>query len=177
MCEGDYVLKYPGGEEMLIDLLAEKPNSIHCKMAKKLSISRDSAKSISYGLLYGASVDKVKKMLEISDEEAERIYNGYWDGVPALKMLREKTEEFWEKTGKSYLISKDGRKLFARSKHSLLNLLFQNLGSICMKYTYIFTCQMLDRKNQLGNIFFDSREEALNKACSMIIYHKQIVAS
>ena len=30
MCEGDYILKYPGGEEMLVDLLAEKPNSIHC---------------------------------------------------------------------------------------------------------------------------------------------------
>lgn len=55
MIEGHYVLQYPGGEEMLSALLAEKPNSLHCINARKLGVSRDSAKAISYGFLYNGS--------------------------------------------------------------------------------------------------------------------------
>ena len=172
MIEGHYVIPYKGGEEMLVDLLAEKPNSIHCKNAKKLGISRDNAKSISYGLLYGAGVEKVKKMLDVSLEEAQRIYDEYWNAVPALKALRDNVEKFWESTNKTYVVAGDGRKLMARSQHSLLNLLFQSLGSLAMKYTYVLTCQELEKNNNLGNMLVHTKEELKNKANSMIIYHR-----
>ena len=144
----------------------------NCKNARKLGISRDNAKSISYGLLYGAGVEKVQKMLDISFEEAQRIYDEYWNAVPALKALREDTERFWESTGKLFVIAGDGRRLMARSKHSLLNLLFQSLGSLSMKYSYILACQELDRIGKLGNLFNDTKEQLIEKANSMIIYHR-----
>lgn len=173
MIEGHYVIPYEGGEEMLVDLLAEKPNSLHCKNSRKLGISRDNAKSISYGLLYGAGVDKVKKMLKVTDEEAQRIYDEYWDAVPALKELRINVENFWKSNNKSYVVAGDLRKLMARSQHSLLNLLFQSLGSLSMKYTYVLSCQELEKQNNLGNIFIDTEDELKHKANSMIIYHRQ----
>ena len=144
----------------------------NCKNARKLGISRDNAKSISYGLLYGAGVEKVQKMLDISFEEAQRIYDEYWNAVPALKALREDTERFWESTGKLFVTAGDGRRLMARSKHSLLNLLFQSLGSLSMKYSYILACQELEKMDKLGNLFNDTKEHLIEKANSMIIYHR-----
>ena len=144
----------------------------NCITARKLNIPRDSAKSISYGLLYGAGVDKVLKMLDVSTEEAQRIFNEYWDSVPALKSLKEDAEKSWEANGKTFVIGGDGRKLLARNSYSLLNLLFQSLGSMAMKYTYVFTCQHLEQQNVFGNILKHTQEELLEKASSMIIYHK-----
>lgn len=48
--EGHYVYRYPGGPELAAALLLEKPNDIHTKMAKKLGVTRDAAKSINYAL-------------------------------------------------------------------------------------------------------------------------------
>ena len=111
-------------------------------------------------------------MLDISFEEAQRIYDEYWDAVPALKALREDTERFWESTGKLFVTAGDGRRLMARSKHSLLNLLFQSLGSLSMKYSYILACQELEKMDKLGNLFNDTKEHLIEKANSMIIYHR-----
>lgn len=48
--EGHYVYRYPGGPELAAALLLEKPHDIHTKMAKKLGVTRDAAKSINYAL-------------------------------------------------------------------------------------------------------------------------------
>lgn len=140
--------------------------------AQKLNITRDAAKSFSYATMYGAAPEKLAKMLSVSVKEAELLYEKYWDAVPALKDLKEKIENYWIKTGKKdFLLGIDGRKLRARSKHSLINLLFQSAGAIMCKYSVVYMCQKLEEQNLLGNPFADSVDDP--KVFLMIVYHKQ----
>lgn len=127
--------------------------------------------TITGNCMYGASYKKLAKMLAISEKEGERLYDLYWDGVPALKELRDKVEKFWESTGKKYILSIDKRKLFVRSKHSLINLLFQSTGSLIMKYGNIEVAKRLDDLGLLGDPFYDERDA--KKIFSMIIYHDE----
>lgn len=144
-------------------------NSIN---AKKLNIHRDAAKSFSYACMYGAQVEKLAKMLGIPLEEAEDLYLKYWDAVPALKELKEKIEQYWVKTGKDYLLGIDKRKLKARSKHSLINLLFQSAGAILCKYSVVYMCQELEEKGFLGDPFIHSKEDS--KVFLMTVYHDEL---
>ena len=128
--------------------------------------------TITGNCLYGASPGKLCKMLSLSPEEGEKLYEDYWDALPALKELKEKVEAFWESTGNSYILGIDGRKLMARSKHSLLNLLFQGGGSIAVKYSLVLASQRLAEIGALGDVFKDTHEESLEKVYQMIMYHK-----
>ena len=60
--------------------------------------------------MYGASFKKLAKMLGVSEEEGLRLFELYWEAVPALKELKDRVEKFWESTGKKYILSIDKRK-------------------------------------------------------------------
>lgn len=165
--QGHHILPYEG-EELAKSLLAKKPNDLHSVNAAKLGISRDDAKSINYALLYGAAAAKLKKMLGISDVEAKIMYENYWNAVLPLKTLKEKVTAYWESTGKKNILSLDERKLFARSQHSLLNLLFQGNGVICAKWTTVLLMRNLEEKGYRINPFL-SDVDVLN----MIDYHDE----
>lgn len=144
----------------------------HTLTQKRLGLkTRDEAKTLGYAILYGASYKKLIKMLGLSDKEAKKMFELYWDGVPALKELSKRVADFWESTGKRYILSIDKRKLFVRSKHSLVNLLFQSTGALIMKYGNLETAKRLDDLGLLGDPLFDTRDA--KKIFSMIIYHKQ----
>ena len=49
---------------------------------------------------------------------------------------------YWKKHGK--LIGIDGRPLFGRSPHSLVNLLFQSCGAIAMDYANAFMAKQIE---------------------------------
>lgn len=51
---------------------------------------------------------------------------------------------YWKKHGK--LIGIDGRPLFGRSPHSLVNLLFQSCGAIAMDYANAFMAKWIEEK-------------------------------
>ena len=144
----------------------------HTINANKLGITRDNAKSFSYACMYGAQPEKLSKMLRIPLKEAERLYEAYWNAVPALKELKERVEAFWKKTGKQYILGIDGRKLYVRSQHSLINLLFQSAGAICVKYTLVGINRRLEELGMLGHPLVDTEEDMSNKVYQMIAYHK-----
>lgn len=169
--QAHYIFMYLGGPELGEALLAEKPNDIHTLNAKKLGITRDNAKSITYALLYGAAAPKLQKMLGLSPSEAEKMYNDYWDAVPPLKELRDNLVNYWEKVGRDHIIGIDGRKLRARSPHSLINLLFQSAGAILAKWSVVRIAELLEKKGLLGNPFKDSRDDV--KVWQMIVYHDE----
>ena len=166
--QGGYVRKYEGGEELAEMLLAEKPNDLHSVNAKKLSISRSDAKSFGYAILYGASVNKLSKMLNISMDKAKELFDGFWEAVPALKQLKEKATAFWESTDKTYIQAIDGRKILIRSPHSILNFLFQSGGVICAKYTTVFLMQELELLGYNIDPFIKRPD-----ICEMISYHDE----
>lgn len=92
-------------------------------------VSRGGSKPITYGILYGAQADKVASMLGISKDRGQAVIDALWDSNPGLKGCKEVLEKFWEATGKRFIYGMDGRKIYTRSKHSLLNAHFQNGGA------------------------------------------------
>jgi len=157
---GHYVLPYTDGEELAISLIAEKPNDIHSINARKLGIDRNSAKSFSYAAIYGAQPKKLAKMLGISLEEAKVLFNNYWDAVPALKELKEDLEKAWVSRDKKHIKGLDGRLLSTRSKHSLINVLFQSGGAIAAKWSAVRLAQAMEERGILGDPFINDKTEA-----------------
>lgn len=166
--QGGYVKDYEGGEELAQALLAEKPNDLHSLNAKRLGISRVDAKSFGYAVLYGAASKKLAKMLAVSLDRGKELYDGFWEAVPALKSLRDELLEKWELTGKSYTIGIDGRKIFVRSPHSILNFLFQSGGVICAKYVTVIIAEEFEKRNFCIDPFI-----AKPDICEMISYHDE----
>lgn len=167
--QGHYVLKYPFGEELAESLVAEKPNDIHSVNSRKLGIERGTIKSLTYAILYGCSPKKLEQMLGFTPSEAKKFYSDYWDAVPALRDLKKDVEIEWEQIGgKEWLKGIDGRKLNSRSRHSLINLLFQSCGVIAAKYVTVFLLQDMEKQGLCIDPFINKPD-----VCSMIEYHDE----
>ena len=169
--EGSYVYTYTDGPNLAKSLIAEKPNDIHSLTAKKVGIPRQDAKSLVYASIYGAQPKKIGKMLGCDVPRAEKIHSDFWDSVPALKELKEKVEEHWIKNGKKWIRGLDGRQLVTRSKHALINVLFQGAGAIFVKWCLVISSQLLEKHNLLGNPFIDNIDS--DKLFHMITNHDE----
>lgn len=165
---GHYTFKYDGGayaEELLKgdvhskvaiaffpDELAGWNHEAHDfdKDDKFFKPFRGKAKTGGYAILYGCSPGKLAKTLGKSEAQGKRMHDAYWEANPALKQLREKVERHWEGVGqKKYMPAVDGRMLCTRSKHSLLNIIFQSAGAISCDAA----CCFMD--NYLGELYLD----------------------
>ena len=100
---------------------------------------RSRSKNGKYCLSYGGRGPKLAATLGLPEAMGESLYDAFWDANEPLKLLKERLERFWETTGeKKWIKGIDGRKLYSRSKHSLVNLLFQSCGAITMEYAFLF---------------------------------------
>ena len=166
--QGSYIFKYPGGPEMAESLVAEKPNDSHSLNAIKLGIPRSEVKSFTYAVLYGAAAAKIKKMLGVSLKEAKQLIDDFWNGNPALNSLKKNLEKYWESKDKKFVLGIDGRKIRTRSKHSLLNALFQSGGVIFAKYVSVYLMQKMEEQGYCIDPFIGKPD-----ICSMIEYHDE----
>lgn len=166
--QGSYIFKYPGGPEMAKALVADKPFDLHTLNAEKLGISRSDAKSFTYAVLYGAAAPKIGKMLGVSLSRAKELIDDFWEGNPALNALKKNLEKYWEGTGKKYILGIDGRKIRTRSKHSLLNALFQSGGVIFAKYVSVYLMEAMEERGLCTDPFIGKPD-----ICSMIEYHDE----
>ncbi|UZZ63965.1 DNA-directed DNA polymerase [Escherichia phage A7_1] len=92
-------------------------------------VSRGEGKGVTYGIMYGAQAAKIASMLGITLEKAQAVIDAFWDSNIGLKGRKEALEKFWEANGKRFIYGLDGRKIYTRSKHSLLNAYQQNGGA------------------------------------------------
>lgn len=164
-----YVYKYKDGIELGKTFVAEKPNDLHTKMSLIMNVPRPDAKSINFGIIYGASWPKIKKMTGKSEQESKDIINGFWNNAEALKQLKEKSAEYWKKTGKVFVPALDNRKIFIRSEHSILNALFQSGSVIFAKYVSVLLMEKLEKVYNLCIDPFVAKPQV----CSMIEYHDE----
>jgi hypothetical protein len=102
-------------------------------------------------------------------EEGKRIYEEAWEAMPALKALKEEVLETWENNNREFIIGIDGRKIIARSPHSLLNSLFQSAGAICAKYTTVLLLNEIEKAGFTIDPFI-----AKPDACEMISMHDEV---
>ena len=164
-----YVFNYTDGEELGKTFVAEKPNDLHTKMAEVMGVPRSEAKSINYGIIYGASWKKIQKMTGKSDEDSKKIVGGFWDTALALREFRDGALKYWESTDKKFVPAIDGRKIFVRSPHSILNALFQSAAVIYAKYIAVMLMQKLEKNHNLCIDPFIAKPDV----CSMIEYHDE----
>lgn len=165
---GHYVFPFERGEELAISMMAEKPNDFHSINSRNLNIPRTEAKSFGYMLIYGGKMNKVMLMLKVNKKKATELYDSFWDGVPALKQFKDYLEAQWEENGETYIIGIDGRKIQTRSKHSILNNIFQSCGVICAKYSQVFMFEQLEKQGYCIDPF-----ESKPDICSMVEYHDE----
>lgn len=104
---------------------------IHSKNAGLIGKDRDTAKTFFYALLYGAGVGKMAAILECDNAKANKIIEAFYNGNPGLKKLKEYIEGYHKKY--KYIKGIDGRPLFIRSNHILLNSLIQGSAAIIFK--------------------------------------------
>lgn len=103
---------------------------------------RDMAKTFIYAFLYGSGAANLAKVCGMSVEEMARKIDTFKRQLPALADLIDRITLQGEKYG--YLLSVDGRWGRIRMKegkllvHTMLNVLLQMTGSICMKYGLCF---------------------------------------
>ena len=169
-CEGHYVYKYDNGayaKELLdgdihsknakafypietkdIDILAEDFD----KDSKVFKPFRSKSKNGKYALVFGCSPKKLAKTLGKPEPEGKVLYDKFWLVNDALGKLKEAVEKYFDTTGKKKQIPAiDGRILTVRSKHSLINLLFQSCLGILMEYV----CCLFDQA--MGEMEIDEK--------------------
>jgi DNA polymerase I-like protein with 3'-5' exonuclease and polymerase domains len=145
--QAHYVMPYAGGKE-LADLLLN--GDIHQVNADLWGCSRKEAKSPYYALMYGAQPAKLAQTMNCSLREATERFEAFWNAYSPLARFKENVTGAWDRRGgkkNGFLRGLDGRKLFARSEHALVNLMFQSAGSISVKTALLFANKGIQYKN------------------------------
>lgn len=176
--EAHYVYKYAGGPEYGVSLTAEKPNDCHSVLARSISallgreFPRSTAKNVKYGCSYNAQPPRVAKTIGCSIDDANTIFNTFWEQAAPLKELKERMQHYWGTTGqKKFLKGIDNRRLPIRSKGNVINTAFQSAGVICAKKAMVLHEQKMRAEGLTVDFFSEDWKE--KKFCQQLIaYHK-----
>lgn len=104
--------------------------------------TRDMAKTFIYAFLYGSGLPNLAAVTGLSVKEMERRVESFKAKLPALAKLIEALERVGKKFG--HVLAVDGRWGRIRAKsgellvHTILNVLLQMTGSLCMKWGLVF---------------------------------------
>lgn len=168
----------PEPHEYCNALLLEKPNDVHTMMAKRITdtigrkFERSPAKSVKYGITYGAQADKVAKTIGSDKYTGQLVFDAFWEAAFPLARLKEKLNAFWVNTGKQYVLGIDGRKVPTRSAHAILNSLFQSGGVICAKRAMVIYDDMIEEEGLAVDFFVDDWKNK-DFVQQMIAYHDE----
>ena len=149
-CLGGYLAIWDDGE--YANLVTDDSVDIHIYNQEKFGVAtRDIAKRLIYAMLYGCGNEKAGGIVDSNEKDPIQLkqlgrnaINGFMDGVPALKKLKQKLASAVQERG--YLRGLDGRALFCRSDFSALNVLLQGAGAMIMKQVIINTHNNLEAK-------------------------------
>ena len=123
---------------------------------------------------YGAQPPKIAKQMGWTLQRAKKVFNGFWETAAPLKELKEKLEHYWETTGqRKFVLGLDGRKVPTRSKHSLLNNLFQSAGAITAKRQMVMFDKKLKDEGLLCDFFKDDWKNKIFVQ-QMLFYHDEL---
>jgi len=123
-----YCMAYKGGQALADEILK---GDFHAANAKIWQVDRDTAKSILYALMYGAGAGKLEAIANNGLNGAQ-IKSVFYKKYPAILELVKSLEKAYASHG-SYIKGFDGRRLYIRSKHKLLNTLIQSTAAIIFK--------------------------------------------
>lgn len=96
-------------DSSLVKIITEGVSK-HDITAEGLGVDRNTAKTLNFALQYGAGAFKVKQLLGISLEEAEGIFQRYWELYSGVSALKEETIQILKEKGQV-------TNLFGRTRH------------------------------------------------------------
>lgn len=177
--ESHYCWRYDEGERRYCNsLLQEKPLDVHTLMAARISeeigraFERTPAKSVKYGITYGAQAAKVASIIGESEAMGKIVFDAFWEAAKPLALLKDRLQEYWEKkTKKKFVLGIDGRKVPTRAAHAILNSLFQSGGVICAKRAMVIHEWKMKQEGLYVDFFKDDWKNSV--FCQQLIaYHK-----
>ena len=101
----------------------------HQENADRLKISRSQAKVVQFALIYGAGDQMLGEAVGGDRRDGAEIRFKFYKTHPAFQKLVETMQQ--RAKDNKHLIGLDGRKLYPRSQHSVLNLWIQN-ATVCV---------------------------------------------
>ena len=140
-CLAGYLALWDNGE--YASLVVNPEVDIHTYNQEQFGVeTRDISKRLLYGMLYGCGAVKAGTIINPNEKDTDKLkrlgrnaIDGFMNGVPALKKLKEEIESTL--TERKYLIGLDKRALYCRSSFKGLNVLLQSAGAILMKQVVI----------------------------------------
>jgi DNA polymerase I-like protein with 3'-5' exonuclease and polymerase domains len=142
-CLAGYLAIWDDGEYSA--MVTNPEVDIHIYNQKMFGVeTRDIAKRLLYGVLYGAGALKAGTIIDPNEKDevvlrklGATAINSFMDGVPALRKLKQLIDETIGLRG--YLIGLDRRTLHCRSAFKGLNVLLQASGAAIMKQVVVTT--------------------------------------
>lgn len=142
------------------------------KHAKMNGITRDEQKTLKYSCTYGAQPPKIAKQMGWQQKRAKDVFESFWESAKPLAILKERVVRYWkQKGGMKFVKAIDGRKLWVRSEHSIVNIVFQSAGVICAKRANVIHHKWLEERGLLFDPFADDSFEG--KCHIQIHYHDE----
>jgi DNA polymerase I-like protein with 3'-5' exonuclease and polymerase domains len=140
-CLAGYLAIWDNGE--YASLVVNPEVDIHTYNQEQFGVeTRDISKRLLYGMLYGCGAVKAGTIIDPNEKDPDKLkrlgrnaIDGFMNGVPALKKLKEQIESTL--TERKYLIGLDKRALYCRSSFKGLNVLLQSAGAILMKQVVV----------------------------------------
>jgi DNA polymerase I len=153
-CLAGYLAYWDGGEYARV--VTDESIDIHTYNQEMFGVAtRDIAKRLLYGLLYGCGALKAGTIIDPNEKDelvlrklGSTAMNSFMQGIPALKALKDRIAHNIAK--REYLIGLDGRPLFCRSDFKGLNVLLQSSGALIMKQVVI---ELHNKMYDLGYIY------------------------
>jgi len=140
-CLAGYLALWDDGE--YASLVINPEVDIHTYNQEQFGVeTRDISKRLLYGMLYGCGAVKAGTIIDPTEKDPDKLkrlgrnaIDGFMNGVPALKKLKEQID--CTLSERSYLIGLDKRALYCRSSFKGLNVLLQSAGAILMKQVVV----------------------------------------
>lgn len=145
-CLASFTYPYDGGS--LLDIILE--GDIHATNQEIVGLpTRDNAKTFIYATIYGAGDAKIGSIveptssLERQKKIGKELKRKFLKGMPGYAAALNDLKREWKKYG--YITGMDGRRLYPRGEHSLLNLRLQSDAAILAKGWYILFVEEMER--------------------------------
>jgi DNA polymerase I-like protein with 3'-5' exonuclease and polymerase domains len=153
-CLAGYLAYWDNGD--YAHVVTDESIDIHTYNQEMFGVpTRDIAKRLLYGLLYGCGALKAGTIIDPNEKDevvlrklGSTAINSFMQGIPALKELKDRIAHNIAK--REHLIGLDGRPLFCRSDFKGLNVLLQSSGALIMKQVVI---ELHKKMYDLGYIY------------------------
>lgn len=154
-CQLRMLAHYMGDDEYIRAILADDPHLVNMRLAG-LTKKRD-AKTLIYAFLFGAKDPKLAAGLRCSVREAKKVRAKLLAELPKLAELITGLERVWKQRG--YLIGLDGRAIYVRAKHMLLNYLLQSAEAIMMKVATCYAIKSIEKEGYDAQMIIHMHDE------------------